>query len=140
MPRFTTNELSFEVPDGFVNASIDTFFLGEDAPEMTLTISREPLGDGSLEAQAEERLAALPEVLPKSRILARRRSRVGTLDAYEARLEVQSLRGGFFQRLAFVAYYDTLLLFTGSCHPTGRAKCELEVDRVLDSLRFRKRP
>jgi hypothetical protein len=136
---FQVDELSFALPCGFVDQTLNAFVpRDEQHPRSSMTVAREPRSKAPLIEQADGVLHALTTTLPHVKVLGRRSRNLGGLPAYEARLELRQNNLPIHQRLAFVGYYDTLLVFTVNSRQ-GRDACDQLAERWFDSLRFRKR-
>ena len=140
MATYVAAELSFEIADGFVDQTIDSFVAPADEARISFTIAREPRTESPLAEHAEQLLAQLPEALPRSRIIARRATTVGMLEAYEARVEARASEAAVYQRMAFVGYYDTVLVLTATSQDADRVRCDEAAERWFESFRFRKQP
>ncbi len=139
MATFHTNDVSFDVASDFAIKTVDTFVPEPNSPNVSFTVVREPRSDGSVQEQAEQLLAMLPDNLPNVRVVARRAREIGTLAAYEARVESSVRPGAMYQRIAFVGYFDTLLVLTATSRRGDRKTCDELADQWLASVRFRKR-
>ena len=111
-------------------------FATTDPPRVSFTIARERRDAGPLDEQAERLLRTLPDALPQSRVVARRTRKVGTLSGYEARLSAKTDGASLYQRIAFVSYYDTLLVLTTTALAAYRDLCDRSADAWLEGFRF----
>ena len=136
------HEIVLSVPAGYQDASVNVFVAPSRpsrAPEATFTVAREPRSELALEDQAEEVLARALGALDEIAVLARRSRQVGSLPAYEARFLAGRGKRATYQRIAFVSYYETLLVLTAATPRPKRARCDQLADEWLDTLRFRSR-
>jgi hypothetical protein len=139
MPRYEVDELSFDVPDGYEDNSMNVFFPSSQAAgSFNITVSRTPRDDKPLAAQAQALLAELQDKLPGTKVLAHRDRLLGTMPGREARVHAKERKVPMYQRLAYVSYYGTLLTFTVTSVRAQSARCDAVAERFFGSLKFKK--
>jgi hypothetical protein len=140
MERYHVDGLSFEVPPGYEDQSLNAFVPSRPAaPSSTLTIAREPRGEQTVAEQAEGILAKVARAFSSVKVVARRSRSIGTLPGYEARLEMKQDGVPLYQRVAFVGWYDTFLVFSVTTLRAKRTEGDRLAERWLDAFRFRSR-
>lgn len=138
MATYHTDELSFEVPDGFVDRSV-TVLAPEGEPAISLVITREPRAEGPLEAQVSQATRAMVEQVPSTKVTGQREREVGGLRAREVRAQCMVNKVATYARQVFVGYYGTLLTMTLTVKRPHQALCDRAAEGILSSVRFRKR-
>jgi hypothetical protein len=130
--------LSFEAPDAAVDASLNVYVPPPGSEQQTsFTVAREPRA-GALAEQERRALERLSAMLPSFRVLARRPRRVGTLAAREVRATCVTSARSLYQRIAFVAYYDIVLVLTATAPAAQQVDCDRLAEAWLASFQFRK--
>src|ERR1041385_4102488 len=112
MALFETDELSFEVPEGYVDRSMNLFLppsgLMRSSPQ-SLLVTRDPRTEQPLHQQVGQMLKDMETKLPHVKLLGHRERQVGALPAREARVHAVHDGTPIYQRQCFVGYYGTLL-------------------------------
>ncbi len=138
--RYDVDELSFEVPDGFVDQStnllIPTSPAGKNA---NIIITREPRTDATLAQQVVGSLTAAAEKVPGLRVLGHREREVGTVPAYEARTHSVLNKVPTYQRQLYFSWYGTLLAVTVSTARGQSAYCDTLIEKLASTFRLRKK-
>jgi hypothetical protein len=142
MAIYEVDELSFEVPDGYTDRSMNMFAppagLAKNNPQ-NLVITREPRTEETIGQQAGRLLKELASKVPGTKILGQRDRVVGALPGREARTHGSRNGVPIYQRQFFVGHYGTLLSVIVTSTRAQSAKCDAVAEQVLSSLRLRKR-
>jgi hypothetical protein len=142
MPIYEVDELSFEVPDGYTDRSMNVFAppsgVAKQNPQ-TIMITREPRTEETVGQQAARLLKELATKVPGTKILGQRDRVVGALPGREAR--THGVRSGvpIYQRQFFVGHYGTLLSIIVTSTRAQSAKADAIAEQLLTTFRLRKR-
>jgi hypothetical protein len=150
MAIYEVDEFSFEVPDGYVDRSMNLFLPPEGltrAKTQNLVITREPRTEETVGAQVSETVGAqvsrlLKEFaakIPGVKLLGQRDRPLGALAGREARANAMQDGTPIYQRYFFVGHYGTLLAVIATSARAQSAQCDALVERFLSSLRLKKR-
>src|SRR5688572_29247757 len=107
MATYTTNEVTFDLPDGFVDRSLTFLLNGSTTMPITVVVSRDPR-EGTL----EEQVAGIVEDLIKdgkdgvTKLRGLREREVANLEAREGKFSTILGRNNIYVRQAWVSYYD----------------------------------
>jgi hypothetical protein len=138
--RYDVDELSFEVPEGYVDESVNVFLSPAAAGhDVNVVVTREPRTGDPLARQVASILQTARGKVPALKILGHRECALGTVPGYEARAHGMSNKKPIYQRQIYAAWYDTLVCFTVTAGRAQSAHCESIVEQVKGSLRLRKR-
>lgn len=139
MPRFDDNDVSFEIPEGWVDRSCIVFEAParEGAFRSSVSVQHPP---GQLEAFVQRRLARLSR-LPSFEFRARERLLVGGLRAEQLVFDWEHPdAGAVAQRLTLVVREDGSLLLVTDLGPAAeREAMKPRFDALLASLAARPR-
>lgn len=141
MAIYETDEITFEVPDEYVDRSMNIFVTPPSASRsapMTIVITREPRTDDSAAEQASKLLRDVPKVIG-FKVLGQRDREVGTLPAREARIHGMQKEVPTYARQTFVGYYDVLMSIIVTAPRASSAQCDALAERLLGSMRFKKK-
>ncbi len=139
MRTYYSDDLRFEVPDGFRDKSLQMLTSPEPVQSrISLTIAREPRSEAPLLDQIDGLLKETQKRIPGGKLAGRRAREVGGLPAVEVRIEGQVKNLATFSRQVLVGYYGTLLTFTFSGLRGQRPRCERAAERLIETVRFRK--
>jgi len=138
MAIYTTDEITFEVPDGFADRSVTVLASKDVNHPMSLVINRDAL-EGPVEKHVAEAVEGIKKIAPATKILGQRDREVGSLPAREIRFSTATAKRPIYVRQAYVPYYDTLLSFSFSAGRTQQPRCDALADRLLEGARFRRR-
>lgn len=138
MPTYHTDEISFEVPDGYVDRSL-TVLSPAGEPAISLVITREPRTEEPLAAQVSQVVQAMVKQVPNTKVTGQREREVGGLRAREIRTTSQMGKVLTYARQTFVGYYGTLLTLTVTTKRAHQMFCDKAADSILESIQFRKR-
>ena len=139
MAAYHTDELTLEVPDDWVDRSINLFVsgAGSRAP-VSVVVTRDPLGGEELAAFVSRQLGELKKKLPKLLLLGQRDRRVGPLFGLEARLQWLHQGSLMYQHQVYVPYYGEALIFTASSAAKLAPQCDASLDQIIASIKLRK--
>ncbi|AKT42213.1 DcrB-related protein [Chondromyces crocatus] len=138
MPIYHTDEISFEVPEGFDDRSL-TVLSPTGEPAISLVITREPRTDAPLATQVSQVLEAMLKQVPGSKVTGQRERTMGGLAAREVRTTTAANKILLYARQVFVSYYGTLLTMTVTTKRAHQSFCDRAVESLADSIKFRKR-
>ncbi|MBL9021527.1 MAG: DcrB-related protein [Myxococcales bacterium] len=140
MVRYEVDELSFELPDGFadesVNILIPTSPTGRNA---NIVVTREPRTEAPLGQQVVGILTAAGEKVQGLKVLGHREREVGTVPGYEARSHSMTNKVPTYQRQVYLSWYGTLLCFTVSGARAQNAFCDSLIEKLISTLRLKKK-
>jgi hypothetical protein len=131
------DELSFRVPDGWVDRSIQLFTKPEGV--VSLNVTRAPLNGEAIGAYAARQLEALSKGTTRLHVIAQRARTIEGVPSYEARLQWAPQGTPYFQHQVYVPYYDTAVIFTVTGPRQMAAQCDAYLEQALADVRFRKR-
>ncbi|HSN98618.1 MAG TPA: DcrB-related protein [Candidatus Nanopelagicales bacterium] len=137
MPTYHTDEISFEIPDGFVDRSM-TVLAPEGEPAISLVITRDPRTEEPLPEQVSKIVQAITKQIPNTKLLGQREREVGGLRGRELRATTAG-KVPTYARQVFVDYYGSLLTLTITVKRAHQAFCDRTAESILTSLKFRKR-
>ncbi len=135
---YLTDEVVFEVPDGFVDKSLTMLSSTKVTMPMSITIDRNP-AEGPLESQVTKQLETIKKVSPSTKVLGSREREVGNLPAREVRMSTVAGKQQLYVRQTYVAYYGTLLTISMTSQRPQQQQCDAAAERLVTSLKFRKR-
>lgn len=138
MPIYHADEMSFEIPDGFVDRSM-TVLAPRGEPALSLVITREPRSEEPLAAQVSQIAATLTEKLPGVRVLGQREREAGGVRARELRATATVDGVATYARQVFIDYYGTLLTFSITSKRAHQPLCDRATETLMGSLKLRKR-
>jgi len=139
MITYRVDELSFDLPEGFADRTLNVFFSpGPHTGILSLTIAREPVNDSALGERVDHALAAMKEALPSLRVVDRRVAVIGYLPAVETKIQATQDRVPVYQRQAFIEWFDRLLLVSITSTRQKSPQCDALAEKITASLRFRK--
>ena len=138
--RYEVDELGFDVPDGFVDESVNILMAASaTSKNASLVITREPRTDASLPDQVLTILNTAQDKVPGLRVLGHREREVGTVPAYEARSHAVTNKMPTYQRQVYMTWYGTLLCFTVTTPRAQSTYCDTVIEQLASSLRLRKK-
>lgn len=141
MAIYEIDELSFEVPDGYSEQTLNLFHPPSatlKGDPLNILVTRDKRTDEPLNAQVGRLLKDLETRVPGAKVLGQRDRPVGALPGREARVHAVHQKIPVYQRQFFVSYYDTMLAFIVTSTRAQSAKCDAIAERFLTSLRLRK--
>lgn len=142
MAIYEVDEFSFEVPDGYVDRSMNLFLPREGltrARTQNLVITREPRTEETVAQQASKLLKEYAAKVPGVKILGQRDRPLGALPGREARAHATQEGQPVYQRYYFIGHYGMLLAVIATSARAQSAQCDGIVERFLSSLRLKKR-
>lgn len=140
MVIYETDEITFEVPEGYVDRSMNIFVTPPSATRsapLSIVITRDARTDEPVTEQAGKLLKDVPKVTG-FKVVGQRDREVGSLPAREARIHGVQSNVPTYSRQTFVGYYDTLLSIVVTAPRASSAQCDALTDRLLGSMRFKK--
>ena len=142
MAIYEVDEFTFDVPDGYVDRSINIFVPPAGMMKRTpqsIIITREPRTEDTVGQQAGKLLKEFASKVPGVKLLGQRERVIGALAGREAR--VHATRDGvpIYQRYFFIGHYGTFLSFLMTSTRAQSAQCDGLAERVLSTVRLRKR-
>lgn len=141
MAIYEVDEFTFEVPDGYVDRSLNLFMPpgGARGRTQNLVVTREPRTEETVGQQASKLLKEFSQKLPGVKILAQRDRPLGALPGREARAHAVEEGHPVYQRYFFVGHYGTLISVIATSARAQSTQCDAIVERFLSSLRLKKR-
>lgn len=139
MRTYHTEELLFDVPDEWVDRTMNIFVSspGNQVP-FNIVVTRDKLTGEDLAPFVLDKLKELAKQVPKLSILGQRERKVGPLSGLEARMKFAAHGGLMYQHQVYVAYYDEVLTFTASSSAKLGPQCDAYLEQVLSTIKFRK--
>lgn len=141
MAIYEVDEITFEVPDGYRDRSVNLFLPppagAQDAPQ-TIVITREPRTEETVGQQASRLLRELAAKYPDTTVLGQRDRTIGALPGREARSHVTWSGVPLYQRNFFVGHQGTLLSFIVASARARSALTDEIAEKLLASLRLRR--
>jgi hypothetical protein len=138
MAMYVTDEVVFEVPDGFVDRSLTMLSSTRGTQAMSITIARNPM-EGSLEQQVTEQVETIKKIAPNTKVLGIRERVVGHLPAREVKMVTTAGKNPIYLRQTYVTYYATLLSISVSSQRMHQQLCDATTERLVNNMKFRKR-
>lgn len=138
MATYVTEEITFDLPDGFVDESNTMLSSTKAGHPMSIVVSRSPLTK-SVEEHVSETIKAIQKTAPVTRVLGQRDREIGHLPGREVRFSTVASKQPLYIRQAYVPYYDTLLTFTVSSLRTQQPFADSIAEKLVDGVQFRKR-
>ena len=141
MTRYSTPDLSFEAPPGWLDRSVTVFAAPPGdvaAGGPNIVVTRDALGAGeALEGYSDRQLVELAKRLDQFTLRHRRAARVGGAPAVELAFDWRSPSGPVTQRLVTVAAPDGALLNLTVTAPAASAGDALAAfEAMVASARF----
>jgi hypothetical protein len=139
--RYEVDELSFDVPEGYVDESVNVFLASSPAMKSAnILVTRESRTTAPLAQQVAAILKDVQAKMPVLKVLGHRERDVNTVPAYEARAHaVSSNKVPTYQRQLYVSWYGTLLTFIVSMPRAQTRECDTLLEQVAASLRLKKK-
>lgn len=135
---YLTDEVVFEVPDGFVDKSLTMLSSTKATLPMSITIDRNR-AEGPLQEQVTRQLELIKKVSPSTKVLGSRDREVANLPAREVRMSTVTAKQQLYVRQTYVTYYGTLLTISMTAPRTQQQQCDAAAERLVTNLKFRKR-
>lgn len=140
MVRYEVDELSFELPEGFVDESVNILVpASATAKNANIVVTREPRTEDPLGQQVVGILTKAAEKVPGLKVLGHREREVGTVPGYEARSHAITNKVPTYQRQVYLGWYGTLLCFTVSGARAQNAYCDSLIEKLISTLRLKKK-
>lgn len=138
MATFHTDEVSFELPEGWVDRTINILAPLDHPSGFTFVMSRQALAGKELAPFVAGALATLAREWPRFVVLGQRDRKVGTLQGREARVKWAPKGQPYYQHQVYASYYGTALIFTATTAFRFASQCESFLDQALAAVRFRR--
>ena len=138
MATYVTEEIAFDLPDGYVDESNTMLSSTKAGHPMSIVVTREPLTK-PVEEHVKEAVQGIQKTAPMTRVLGQRDRDVGPLPGREVRFSTVASKQPLYIRQAYVPYYGTLLTFTVSSLRTQQPFCDSIAEKLVDGVQFRKR-
>lgn len=138
MATYVTDEVVFELPDGFTDRSITVLSSKKPAPPISIVVTRDAR-QGVLEKQAGEHVEAIKGASPMTKVIGIRSREVGNLPAREVKMTTVVAKQPLYVRQTWIAYYDTLLSVGVTATRDKQSVCDGIADKLLDGMLFRKK-
>jgi hypothetical protein len=135
---YRINEGSFELPDGYVDQTLNVFPNSSAVPaDFSLVVSRDtPLAGENLQAYFERQMKELPGSLPGVKVLRRGTLTVGGRQAMEVEYTWVSKGMKMHQRQATLLVGGRILNVTASALDNAFAKFAAQFEEILNSFRL----
>jgi hypothetical protein len=136
---YTTDELRFEIPTGFVDKTMN--ILGNaDAkkPAVSLTIARQPRTEEVFATEVAQIFTQLKDKVGM-KIIGRREREAGAVTCWEGRAHGMQGKTPVYTRMLFVPYYDSFLTFNVAAPRSASDLCDRVAEDLSESLRLRRR-
>jgi hypothetical protein len=138
MTMFHTDEVSFELPEGWVDRSINLFVPPANPSGFSFVMSRQELAGQGLAPFVASALATLAKEWPRFVVLGQRDRMVGPLQGREARVKWAPKGQPYYQHQVYAPYYGTALIFTATTPFRFASQCESLLDQALAAVKFRR--
>jgi hypothetical protein len=138
MATYVTEEIVFDLPDGFVDESNTMLSSAKAGHPISIVVTREPL-TRSVEDHVKGAVQAIQKTAPVTRVLGHREREIGHLPGREVRFSTVASKQPLYIRQAYVPYYDKLLAITFSSLRTQQPFCDSIAEKLVDGIQFRKR-
>jgi hypothetical protein len=136
MATYHVDEMSFAVPDGWVDRSVHLFAKPEGG--ISINVTRDDLEGEAVGPYVARQLRDLTHKLPRFLVLGQRERMVGALQSYEARVQWAPKGPLYYQHQVYVPYYGTALIFTATGPKQLAAQCDTALEKTLADIKFRK--
>lgn len=138
MPEYRTQEAYFELPSGWVDASVNTLEYARPEGTLRLVVTRVPRGKDKLDKLVEDRLVEQRRRLPFFEVKGRQDKTISNTPCAEILIGYRDGDTSMLQRTVSFVIGSRFVVFAA----VGRLDQEVEVtallDRALDSLEVRK--
>ncbi len=138
MATYITDEVVFELPDGFVDRSITVVSSAKGAQPLSIVVTRDKREE-ILEKQVQNQVDAIKTAAPNTKVVGSCSREVGNLPAREVKMTTVAGKQPLYIRQTWVSYYETLLSFSVTSLRAHQAICDSTADRLLDGMKFRKK-
>lgn len=138
MATYVTEEIAFDLPDGFVDRSNTMLSSTKAGHPMSIVVTREPLTK-TVEQHVHEAVQAIQKTAPMTRVLGHREREIGHFPGREVRFSTVASKQPLYIRQAYVPYYATLLAITVSSLRTQQPFCDSIAEKLVNGIQFRRR-
>lgn len=138
MSAYHTDEVSFELPEGYVDHSMNVLRPPADVTGFSLVVTRQSLEGNEVAPFVSEILKGLGAKWPGFKILGQRERKVGPIVGREARVRWAPKGQPIYQHQVYVPYYGVALIFTASCSFRFATQCESHLNQVLATVKLRR--
>ncbi len=133
------DEMSFELPDGWEDKTLNVFADGPEGKSVfNVVVSRDDLDGEELPAFIDGQLASLVRSQPHYSVMGKRATTAGGLPAVESKLRMRTKVAVIYQRQVAVAYYGRVLMFTAASPMRLSSQCDAYLSAMMQSVKFRK--
>lgn len=138
MGNYRFNEGSLELPEGYVDQTINVFPNSSSSPaDFSVVVSRDsPLAGENLQAYFERQMKQLPNTLPGLKVLRRGQITVGGEPAMEVEYTWVSKGMKMHQRQATLMAGGRILNVTASALDNSFHKFATQFEEILDSFKL----
>jgi hypothetical protein len=135
---YRINEGSLELPDGYVDQTINVFPNSSASPaDFSIVVSRDtPLAGENLQGYFERQMKQLPNSLPGLKVVRRAQITVGDQPAFEVEYTWVSKGMKMHQRQATLMVGGRILNVTASALDNSFHKFAAQFDEILSSFKF----
>jgi hypothetical protein len=133
---YHTDEMTFEMPDGYQDRTMNTF--ASRSGELVLNLTRDDLEEGGSIASKVNKALKVASEWPRFMIIDQRDRTVAGLRGRETRLQWMRDKVLLYQHQVYLPYYSTLLTFTGSAPKRLAGQIDAHLERALKDVKFRK--
>jgi hypothetical protein len=133
---FHTDEMTFEMPDGYHDRTMNTF--ASRSGEFVFNVTRDDLQEGESIVSKVNKALKVASDWPRFMIIEQKDRTVAGLRGRETRLQWMRDRVLLYQHQVYLPYYTALLTFTGSAPKRLAAQIDAHLERALKDVKFRK--
>ena len=136
MATYHVDEMSFAVPDGWIDRSIHLFSKPEGT--ISLNLTRDDLKGEAIGPYVAKQLKELAAKMTRFLVIGQRARAIGTLQGYEARMQWAPQATLYYQHQVYAPYYGTALIFTVTGPKQLTAQCDAYLEKTIANIKFRK--
>lgn len=138
MGTYRIHEGSLELPDGYVDQTLNVFPNSSAVPaDFSVVVSRDaPLAGENLQSYFERQMKQLPNTLPGLKVLRRGQTTVGDQPAMEVEYTWVSKGMKMHQRQATLMVGGRILNVTASAHDNAFHKFAAQFEEILGSFKL----
>lgn len=136
MATYHVDEMTFAVPDGWIDRSIHLFSKPEGT--ISLNLTRDDLKGEAIGPYVAKQLKELAAKMTRFLVIGQRARAIGTLQGYEARMQWAPQGPLYYQHQVYAPYYGTALIFTVTGPKQLTAQCDAYLEKTIANIKFRK--